>query len=297
MSSRQGFIFHLDRGRNTVLAIFQIFRFPVQRIFVAVMATTLLLAVPGCSSDDEDNYVERPVKRIYDRALNLLNQKNYKEAAKEFEEVERQHPYSSWARRALVMASFAYYQDSEYDKSILAAKRYISLHPGSNDAAYAHYLLATSYYEQITDVGRDQDVTRKALKALKDVVRKFPESDYAKDAQLKIDLTRDHLAGKEMTVGRFYMKKKAYLAAINRFKKVVKDYQTTSHIEEALMRLTEMYLTLGVKSEAQTAAAVLGHNYPGSKWYKDAFAVLKSGGLEPREDTGSWISRAFKNVF
>ncbi len=278
-------------------AFFQFFHFPVQRLIIVLLTLPLFLALPGCSTGDEDNYVERPVKQIYDRAMNLLNRKDYKEAAKEFEEVERQHPYSGWARRALVMASFAYYQDSDYDKSILAAKRYISLHPGSADAAYAHYLLATSYYEQITDVGRDQEVTRKALKALEDVVRKFPDSDYAKDAQLKIDLTRDHLAGKEMEVGRFYMKKKAYLAAINRFKKVVKEYQRTSHIEEALMRLTELYLTLGVKSEAQTAAAVLGYNYPGSKWYKDAFSVLKSGGLEPREDTGSWISRAFKSVF
>ena len=257
-----------------------------------------LLALSGCSAGkDKDNYVERPVDDIYNNAMALMKREKYKKAAKEFEEVERQHPYSTWASRALVMAAYSYYEANKYDDAILAAKRYISLHPGGTDAAYANYLVAASQYEQITDVGRDQKVTRQALKSLEEVVRKFPDSDYAKDAKLKIDLARDHLAGKEMEIGRYYIKKKAYLSAINRFKVVVKKYQTTTHIEEALMRLTELYMTLGITSEAQTAAAVLGHNYPGSKWYEDAYSLLKSGGLEPRENKSSWISRAFKSVF
>ncbi|HHK73818.1 MAG TPA: outer membrane protein assembly factor BamD, partial [Rhizobiales bacterium] len=239
-----------------------------------------LLALSGCSAGkDKDNYVERPVDDIYNNAMALMKREKYKKAAKEFEEVERQHPYSTWASRALVMAAYSYYEANKYDDAILAAKRYISLHPGGTDAAYANYLVAASQYEQITDVGRDQKVTRQALKSLEEVVRKFPDSDYAKDAKLKIDLARDHLAGKEMEIGRYYIKKKAYLSAINRFKVVVKKYQTTTHIEEALMRLTELYMTLGITSEAQTAAAVLGHNYPGSKWYEDAYSLLKSGGL------------------
>ncbi len=257
-----------------------------------------LLALPGCSAGkDKENYVERPVENIYNNAMSLMKRGKHKKAAKEFEEVERQHPYSTWASRSLVMAAYSYYEANKYDDAILAAKRYISLHPGGADAAYAHYLAAASQYEQITDVGRDQKATRQALKSLQEVVRKFPDSDYAKDARLKIDLARDHLAGKEMEIGRYYIKKKAYLSAINRFKVVVKKYQTTSHIEEALMRLTELYMTLGITGEAQTAAAVLGHNYPGSKWYEDAFSLLKSGGLKPRENKSSWISRAFKSVF
>ncbi len=262
---------------------------------VAVLAA--LLVLPGCSAGKKEDYVERPVDKIYNNAMSLMKRGNHVKAAKEFEEVERQHPYSTWASRSLVMAAYSYYEANKYDDAILAAKRYISLHPGGSDAAYANYLVAASQYEQITDVGRDQEVTKKALKSLQEVVRKFPDSDYAKDAKLKIDLAHDHLAGKEMQIGRYYIKKKSYLAAINRFKIVVRKYQTTSHIEEALMRLTELYMTLGITSEAQTAAAVLGHNYPGSKWYEDAFSLLKSGGLEPRENKSSWISRAFKSVF
>lgn len=260
-----------------------------------IVAAVLILS--GCAAKDKDEYVERPVDNIYNSAMALMKAGKHKKAAKEFEEVERQHPYSIWAARSLVMAAYAHYEANKYDNAIIAAKRYISLHPGGKDSAYAHYLIAASQYEQITDVGRDQAVTKKALKSLREVVRKFPDSDYSKDARLKIDLTQDHLAGKEMEIGRYYIKKKSYLAAINRFKKVVQNFQTTSHIEEALMRLTELYMTMGIKSEAQTAAAVLGHNYPGSKWYDDAFQLLKSGGLAPREDKGSWISRAYKSVF
>lgn len=265
-------------------------------IAIVILSLSLL---PGClfRGKEKENYVERPVDSIYNSAMGQMKSGKHVKAAKEFEEVERQHPYSSWASRSLVMAAYSYYEANKYDEAILAAKRYVALHPGGTDAAYASYLIAASQYEQITDIGRDQQVTAKALKSLRDVVRKYPDSDYAKDAKLKIDLARDHLAGKEMEVGRYYIKKKSYLASISRFKKVVTDYQTTSHIEEALMRLTELYMTLGIKSEAQTAAAVLGHNYPGSKWYDDAFKLLKNGGLEPREDRGSWISRAYKSMF
>ncbi len=266
---------------------------------IAALAVLSALLLSGClgRGKDKDNYVERPVDSIYNSAMTQMKSGKHAKAAKEFEEVERQHPYSTWAARSLVMAAYSYYEANKYDEAIIAAKRYITLHPGGTDAAYASYLIAASQYEQITDIGRDQQVTAKALKSLQDVVRKYPDSDYAKDAKLKIDLARDHLAGKEMEIGRYYIKKKSYLAAISRFKKVVTDYQTTTHIEEALMRLTELYMTMGVKSEAQTAAAVLGHNYPGSKWYDDAYKLLKSGGLEPREDKASWISRAYKSIF
>ncbi len=270
-----------------------------QRAFTIGVVVLSLSVLPGClgRGKEKDDYVERPVDSIYNSAMTEMKRGKHAKAAKEFEEVERQHPYSTWASRSLVMAAYSYYEANKYDEAIIAAKRYVTLHPGGTDAGYATYLIAASQYEQITDIGRDQQVTAKALKSLQDVVRKYPDSDYAKDAKLKIDLARDHLAGKEMEIGRYYIKKKSYLAAISRFKSVVKVYQTTTHIEEALMRLTELYMTMGIKSEAQTAAAVLGHNYPGSKWYDDAYKLLKSDGLEPREDKGSWISRAYKSVF
>ena len=254
--------------------------------------------VAGCQSfgGSEDTYVEQPVEPLYNSALNALEGRRYKTAAKEFEEVERQHPYSQWARRAILMSAYAYYESSDYDSAIASAQRYLTLHPGSEDAPYAQYLVANSYYEQITDVARDQDMTRKALQSLQELERKYPDTDYARDARLKIDLARDHLAGKEMEIGRYYLKRKAFVAAINRFKKVVLEYQTTTHVEEALMRLSEAYLALGIHNEAQTAAAVLGHNYPGSKWYEDAYVLLKSDGLAPREDTSSWISRAWSSI-
>jgi len=263
-----------------------------------VIATTLILALSlaGCQTTAEEDYVEKPVGELYNKANAELKAKNYKAAAKSFEEVERQHPYSEWAKKSILMSAFAYYEASDYQGAIAAGKRYIGLHPGSEDAPYAQYIVATSYYEQIVDVGRDQDLTEQALKELNEVVRKYPESDYARDARLKMDLARNHLAGKEMEIGRYYLKKRAYIAAINRFKVVVEKYQTTTHIEEALARLTESYMALGVYSEAQTAAAVLGFNYPGSKWYEDSYVLLKSDGLAPREDRQSWISQAWRSI-
>ena len=268
----------------------------VKRLLSPLVAVVLLGTVSACSTSGEDEYVEQPVDQIYNAAQSNLVGKSYKKAAKGFEEVERQHPYSQWAKRSMIMAAYSYYEAGKYDDAITQGKRFLSLHPGDKDAAYAQFLIATSYYDQIVDVSRDQQLTRDAMREFKELVRKYPDSDYARDAKLKVELAYDHLAGKEMDVGRYYLNKKAYLAAINRFKVVVKSYQTTTQVEEALMRLTEAYMALGVTSEAQTAAAVLGYNYPGSKWYEDAYILLKSDGLAPREDKGSWISRAWKSV-
>src|SRR5436309_15218377 len=194
------------------------------------------------------------------------------------------------------MTAYAYYQAGQYAEGINSARRYITLHPGSPDAAYAQYLIGASYFDQIPDISRDQQRTEKALQALDEVVRKYPNTEYAAGAKRKIEVARDQLAGKEMDTARFYQKKRDYIAAINRFKVVITQYQTTRHVEEALMRLAESYMTLGIVNEAQTAAAVLGHNFPDSPWYKDAYTLVKSGGLEPSENKGSYISRAFKKL-
>ena len=194
------------------------------------------------------------------------------------------------------MTAFAHYQGREYEECIAAAKRYVTLHPGSPDAAYAQYLIASSYFDQIPDVSRDQGRTEKAIQALEEVMRKFPNSEYAASAKKKIEVARDQMAGKEMEIGRYELNRKQFTGAINRFKIVVTQYQTTRHVEEALTRLTEAYMALGIVDEAQTAAAVLGHNFPDSRWYKDAYNLVKAGGVEPSENTGSWISRAFKKL-
>jgi outer membrane protein assembly factor BamD len=260
----------------------------------------VLAVVAGCSSlfgDKEPMAADEPADRLYNEGVYLLNEKQQmKDAAKKFEEVDRQHPYSEWARKSLIMSAYAYYEAQQYEESIGAAKRYISLHPGSSDAAYAQYLIGASYFDQIADISRDQGRTEKAIAALEEVTRKYPNSEYSTSARRKIEIGRDHLAAKEMTIGRFYLEKKNFIGAVNRFKIVVTQYQTTRHVEEALMRLTECYMTLGIAHEAQTAAAVLGHNFPDSPWYKDAYTLVKSGGFEPTENKGSWISRAFKKI-
>ena len=272
----------------------------VPLLAVVVLSTSLL---GGCSwfdsvlgSDDDKkdaDYVERPVEQIYDAAWARIQDHDWTEAAKQFDEVERQHPYSVWARRAMLMSAFCYYQANKYTDAISTADQYIQLHPGSHEIAYAFYLKAMSLYEQITDVGRDQSDTEQALTALQDVVQRFPNTEYARDASLKVDLTLDHLAGKEMAVGRYYLLRGDYIGAINRFRTVVERYQKTPQIAEALERLTEAYYALGVFNEAQTAAAVLGANYPGSEWYKDSYDLLQSHNMKPKENKGSWISRAF----
>ncbi len=256
-----------------------------------------LAVLGGCSSDAELPYEERPVEQIYNKAMDYLADGSYQKAAKEFDEVERQHPYSVWARRATLMSAYAHYKVNEYDDAILTAQRYISLHPGSKETAYAYYLVALCYYEQISDVGRDQKMTQDALASLLALVQRYPQSEYARDARIKLDLTMDHLAGKEMEIGRYYLKRHDYIAAINRFRVVVERYQTTTHVPEALHRLVEAYLSLGIKPEAQTAAAVLGYNYPGSNWYQDSYSLLAGQGLKPEENKDSWISKAWKAVF
>lgn len=266
------------------------------RGLLAIMG--VVLALTGCEGigAKEVKYFERPVEEIYNTALQELQKGRYFQAAEQFDEVERQHPYSVWARRSMLMAAYSNYQINEYDKAILAAQRFISLHPGNRDVVYAYYIIAISYYEQISDIGRDQKITAEALRALSEVERRFPTSDYARDARLKINLTNDHLAGKEMEIGRYYLKQHEYLAAINRFRVVVESFQTTTHVPEALHRLTECYVALGVIPEAQAAAAVLGHNYPGSDWYQDSYGLLTGKHVKPAENNKSWLSRAFSGV-
>ena len=268
---------------------------PTAPVALAATVGLVLALLVGCAPGEEP-YVERPVEELYNEAMDSLLDEDFEAAVADFAEVERQHPYSVWATRAQIMSAFVYYQSNRYDDAIAAAGRFIELHPGNRDAAYGYFLIAMSYYEQISDVGRDQRTTALALQALEEVVRRFPGSTYARDARLKIDLTRDHLAGKEMTVGRYYLRRGNPVAAIGRFRKVVELYQTTSHAAEALHRLTEAYLALGVSGEAQTAAAVLGHNYPGSRWYEHSYALLVDADLKPEADEESWISRVFGDL-
>jgi outer membrane protein assembly factor BamD len=245
------------------------------RCFVLAMALGLLAA---CNSD-EPEIPDTPVDVLYNSALDTLQVGETRKAAKLFDEVERQHPYSTWATQAQLMSAYSYYLVDAYDDAIPALERFIDLHPGNRSAAYAYYLRALCYYEQIADVTRDQGNTELAQRALSDVIARFPNTPYARDATLKLDLVRDHLAGKEMEIGRYYLKRDQFLAAINRFKTVVDQYQTTTHVPEALERLTESYVSLGVFEEAQKSAAVLGYNYPGSEWYLDAYNLLVNRGI------------------
>jgi outer membrane protein assembly factor BamD len=261
----------------------------------AFAALCVVLLLSACASDQDVQIPDDPADKLYNEGLYLLRSKNdAKAAAKKFEEVDRQHPYSDWARKALIMSAYSYYEAREYDDSISAGKRYITLHPGSPDAAYAQYLIGSSYYENIPDITRDQARTEKAINELEEVIRKYPNTEYAASAKKKVDVARDQLAGREMMVGRYELERKNYIGAINRFKLVVTRYQTTRHVEEALMRLAESYMALGIVQEAQTAAAVLGHNFPDSAWYKDAYTLVKTGGVEPSENKESWISKLFK---
>jgi outer membrane protein assembly factor BamD len=237
-----------------------------------------ILALAACKSP-EPEIPDTPVEVLYNNALDTLNSGNTRQAAKLFDEVERQHPYSTWATQAQLMSAYSYYLIDSYDDAIPALERFIDLHPGNRGAAYAYYLRALCYYEQIADVSRDQGNTEEAQRALSDVIARFPNTPYARDATLKLDLVRDHLAGKEMAVGRYYMERGQYLAGINRFKNVIDQYQTTTHVPEALERLTESYVALGIYAEAERTASVLGYNYPGSPWYQDAYNLLTSKGV------------------
>ena len=253
---------------------------------VALSALALsTLATAGCAgrggAKADTPYVARDVGTLYSAAKARLDRSQYKEAAALFDEVERQHPYSIWARRAQVMGAFSYYLDRDYTNSIQSAQRFLSVHPGNRDAPYAYYLIALSYYEQISDVTRDQKITQQALDSLGELTRRYPNSRYASDARLKIDLVRDHLAGKEMEIGRFYERRGQWLAASMRFRSVAEQYQTTTHAPEALMRLTETYLALGLRDEAKKSAAVLGTNYPGTDWYARAYKLVGDNPVLP----------------
>jgi outer membrane protein assembly factor BamD len=243
-----------------------------------------MLAACGGDEVDEEAIAEKneTVEVLYDKAFGTMSSKEYKPAIEQFEEVERQHPYSEWASQAQVMAAYSAYKGGYYEDAIVILDRFVKLHPTHKAAPYSYYLKALSYYIQITDVGRDQKMTELARQALKDVVSRYPNTEYAQDAKLKLDLTSDHLAGKEMEIGRYYLQRDEYAAAVNRFKYVVDSYETTSHIPEALHRLVECYLRLGVVGEAKKYAAVLGHNFPGSEWYQYSYKMLK-GNLSPEE--------------
>lgn len=275
----------------------------------ALALTVLASGLGACGTfggrDDRQNvqFVDEPVAQLYTRGADQLDRRNWAIALLYFEEVERQHPYSSWARRAMLMEAYANYQARDYDAAIEDAQRFVSLHPGNESAPYAYYLIAVSHFERILDVGRDQGTTERALVALNDVVRRFPDSAYARDARLKLDMVYDQLAGKEMEVGRFYLERDQHLAAINRFRVVIENdnYQRSSHTPEALHRLVESYLSVGMIEEAQRMAAVLGHNYPGNEWYQRSYALMTDAGVAPvGEDEArrrGWLGRTFGAVF
>ena len=266
---------------------------------VAAIALAPVFAA-GCMSKEDDlnlaTYVEQtdPADALYNQGLANLNAGRLKEASRKFEAVDRQHPYSEFARKSMVMSAFTNYRQGNYEEAINAGKRYVQLYPSSEDAAYAQYIVGLSYFRQIRDVTQDQKESRRAIEAMDEVVQRWPESQYVEDARTKARFARDQLAGKEMQIGRYYLERREYIAAAKRFRYVVENYSNTRHVEEALARLTETYYAMGLTSEAQTAAAVLGHNYPDSQWYKDSYKLLQSGGLEPRENAGSWISKAGK---
>lgn len=261
---------------------------PRRRLILSTTASLLaLLSVAACGDDDEDDIdtlakKNESVDVLYDKARQTYAAKGYKKAMEEFEEVERQHPYSEWAPRGQIMAAYSAYKAGQFDDAISILDRFVKLHPTHSSTPYAYYLKALCYYIQIVDVGRDQKTTEEARVALQEVVERFPETDYARDAKLKLDLTDDHLAGKEMEIGRYYLMRDEYISAANRFKFVIDHYQTTSHTPEALHRLVEVYLRLGIVDEAKKYAAVLGHNFPGSEWYKYSYEMME-GNLSPEE--------------
>jgi len=264
-----------------------------------LLSTVASLALTGCGSSGEKQKLEadRPVESLYNQAADSMDRGEFNEAARLFEEVERQHPYSQWATQAEMMAAFSYYKNTRYDEAILALDRFMELHPGNPNTDYALYLKALCFYEQITDVARDQEMTRLALESLETLTTRYPDSAYARDAALKRDLTLDHLAGKEMEIGRYYLKAKQTNAAMNRFLAVVKNYQSTTHVPEALHRLVEIYMTLGLQGEASRVAAVLGHNYPGSDWYEDSFKLLTPELRQRVMEERSWVDKTVDSLF
>ncbi|MDR3373588.1 MAG: outer membrane protein assembly factor BamD [Ancalomicrobiaceae bacterium] len=266
------------------------------RAILAAAGLALGLGLAACATVDEDKVDATPPDVIYNQGLAEMKNGKPTEAIKKFEDLDRLHPYSELSRKAILLQAYSNFQKGDYTSCIQAAKRFATIYPQSPEAPYALYLIAESYFKQMPDISRDQEMTQKAFEAYSELLTKYPDSKFSSDARQKQEATRDQLAGKEMDVGRFYLQKREYLAAINRFRVVLAKYQTTRHVEEALARLVECYYALGVVPEAQTAAAVLGHNFPDSKWYKDSYTLLQTGGYTPQEDQGSWISKAFRGI-
>jgi outer membrane protein assembly factor BamD len=272
------------------------------------LVTMLALSLGACDSgsglgglfsakEKDDPDFDRPPETLFNEGLAQVGQRDYNEATKKFGKLEKYYPYSEYTRKSLILTTYAKYDQGDYSEAIASGRRFVQLYPSDKDTPYAMYLVGMSYFNQIPDVTRDQERAEKALATFDELLQRYPESEYAKDAKLRSMVARDQLAGKEMEVGRFYLEQRNYTGAINRFREVLIKYQTTRHTEESLARLAEAYLAMGIVDEAQTAGAVLGHNFPDSPWYKQTFALLKSGGLEPRENTNSWISKAVKAIF
>jgi outer membrane protein assembly factor BamD len=269
----------------------------IRRACITLAAIGVPVLLTGCMSEpdvDLSTYVAQtePADRLYNQALANLDAGRLTEASRKFDSIDRQHPYSEYARKSMVMGAFANYRQGKYEEAINAARRYVTLYPSTPDAAYAQYIIGLSYFRQIRDVTQDQKESRQTIEAMEELIQRWPESEYVDDARDKIRYARDQLAGKEMQTGRYYLERREYIAAVKRFRYVVENYSNTRHVEEALARLTEAYYAMGIASEAQTAAAVLGQNYPDSEWYKDSYQLLQSGGLQPRENAGSWLSKA-----
>ncbi len=269
------------------------------------LAAVLALSLAGCESgvgswfgsSSDDGFDDTPAETLYNEGLSNLNGGQYASAVKNFETLDKQYPYSEWTKKGLMLTTFANYSNKQYSDAIASGRRYLQLYPSDKDANYALYLVGMSYYNQIPDVGRDQERSEKALAAFEELISRYPDSEYVPDAKKRAMVARDQLAAKEMDVGRYYLQQRNYTGAVNRFREVLVKYQTTRHSEEALARLAEAYMSLGIVDEAQTAGAVLGQNFPDSQWYKDTFVLLQSRGLAPRENAGSWISRAFKSCW
>jgi outer membrane protein assembly factor BamD len=262
-----------------------------------IAAGMTLAVLTACSDSAPERDLEGySAQEIYQRAEFEITTQDYDSAAQYFSEIERLYPYSSWAKRALIMEAFSYHRGREYANARLAAQRFIDFYPADEDSAYAHYLLALSYYDQIDDVGRDQGLTFQALQALRVVIEQFPDSEYARSSILKFDLAFDHLAAKEMEIGRYYLKRDHYAASVNRFRVVVEQFQTTQHTAEALHRLVEAYLALGLTNEAQTAGAILGHNFRSTEWYEDSYKLLSNQGLTAKSFGDNWLSQVYRQM-
>src|SRR5690606_5357961 len=266
-------------------------------LVAAVLSLGLLAGCAGGGGKEPESFENFTAEEIYKRGeYELEHSRKPRDAVRYFSEVERLYPYSEWAKRALIMQAYSYHRARQYEEARGAAQRFIDTYPGDEDAAYAKYLLALSYYDQIDEIGRDQGLTFQALQALREVIEQYPDTEYARSSILKFDLAFDHLAAKEMEIGRYYLKRGHYTAAINRFRVVVEDFQTTSHTPEALMRLVEAYLALGLNDQAQTAGAILGHNFRSSPFYADAYAQLRGRGLSPEARGDSWLTRVYRQV-